>query len=307
MDCVYKLTYATKEFKEYLLSLLRSDGGIDDFGNYQGEVKFILDTYPSSFTLNLDKYINDYYEETTKNDEYGMKIKNHFLKFVKKYLFDEFKLPYLEENLDSIDFNDNYTQILEDLISFFNLKYNDVPKDELEEDGFGGSTSSFEGENDEEMEQKNYHQIIIQLGSTLYDLSEKENLNVNISEYAKNLNNTFRHNLEKYDNKTNELVEDMKNLKDNSPDFTEFFTIFEGICELYPKVFTTSYPPLREEDFSKDYFGEGNETLTPVFKEMFFNLSIDKIKEMISNYNNNSIGNLIGYTMINCFNYIEEP
>ena len=166
---------------------------------------------------------------------------------------------------------------------------------------------------------KDFETQLSELNNYIDSLPEQP---INMSETSIAINKTYYEYLENFTIFKNEWSEKQIQI----PDFSECLTYFEKIINytcnltkidnLYGEIFALNYPPLNRSELSKDYFKDINETYTPIFKEIYLDLYkfVGNINEEMTNLIDNklddinsALANLVGYTMIDGFNYIENP
>ena len=311
-DCIEKIQYAGQAYKKNLLEFFNG-------------IKENLDDFSMDFYSNIDGYIENYYGDDNKNDSFMKQITNHSLEFVQKYFIEEFNIPFLEENLDNIlndtFFNYNLTVIINKIKDLFELLYFDISEDLGEDNDNGDIGGEINPDSEPDNGEKDFETQLTELNDYINSLPERP---VNMSNTSVEFNNSYHEYLNKYLKVEDECLKNISEIV--KPVTSPWFNIFEDVVNfttnvskleaVYGEFFKDGSPSLNKSEISKDFFTDIKNYYTPIFKQMYSDLNefVENINEKLNNTIekilddiNAAIGGLVGYTMIDGFNYIERP
>ena len=302
--------YGYKEHKNYYLEILPKIKSLDPFlkeklSNFINEV----DAQQNSFFENWGGKLNTYMSYYFNTDKLNRKILNDFYRIVKKNFIDEWNNSYIKENFDIIIddtlFNANFTKF---------IKYNYY---QGYQNSGSGITIDEETKEDENNLQTQINDILDKIESK-YIYSEKamELLNsfktIDTTDFNQNTNidNNEFYSLSKLDDFMFSFSDECER--------TYNLTILDLIYNMTSKVQNGSKFDYIELDpneidiffgnFSKNYDNTFKQIINETF-DIYENIDSlsSEVEETLFGGINEACENMIGYTMVDGFNYVVEP
>ena len=276
------------------------------FSEVEENRNFLLDNWE----INFNNFIENYYQTTYNGFQYL--VNNSFLSFVREHFINNWNMDYFRKNYDiivkDIFFESDLIEAINSLSSDIKVTYKNNKDDFFEE-----NSDPMISENNENNEDFNF--TIKELNDILIKIEDYQ-----YNEIGKSIFNLYENELKNFS-----LILEANISFEGTSELNNFISIFEDLCDYAYNdsfidscrsiILSTSFPTISEEEI--DNFTKSNiEMYSTILKDLYIetNKIYEDVYPQLNQYIetmfadiNKAFGKLGGFTIIDGFNYIEEP